>query len=624
MNALSATTPPQAGHLAADKGYGVTIDLTSYDDETLDQTLEALHTSGLTWLRQPIRWAEIEPEPGQYRWQSLDRITQALADINQQTSQPTNQPPLKLIAVLHTAPRWAREPHTISTAPPMALSDFGDFAAAFAARYGSQIAVYQIWDEPNLSANWGHTFVDAPAYGALLREAALRIRAVDSDAVIMAAALAPTLENGPLNLNEIDYLDQLYQVNADRWFDIVAAQPYGFDREPSDAATSNVLNFRRIELLRQMMLRHGDVDTPIWATAFGWNALPADWAGPKSPWKTAPPDRQARRTTEAIDLARQNWPWLGPMLSIRWDSTNLEGNDPAHGFSLRDTPPVLAALQIAATGPTIATPGTYPADHPSGHYSPGWRWATQQTDIPRNQPRTLTIEFEGKQLDLAVNRGDFRGYLWVTIDGRPANALPHGNQGRSYVVLYDPLREPATITLAHNLPNAFHRAEITAEGGWGQWAIAGWSVSNRHDPTLARIGMLTAGIFIVLSGAALGKMARRDFGTWSRFLRLGAARLAAFSDHLDERLLFAFTAVLAIGLYFGFGRIILLLLLTPCLLLRPDFGLILITFGLSFLPNTKGVSMFDVPLLEAVLALSALGVLRQLVSHQPSAVSGQR
>ena len=92
LNVLSTTTPPPAGYLAADKGYGVTIDLTTYDDEVLQQTLEELHTNGLTWLRQPVRWAEIEPEPGQYRWQSLDRMSQAVADFNQQTGQPTNQP----------------------------------------------------------------------------------------------------------------------------------------------------------------------------------------------------------------------------------------------------------------------------------------------------------------------------------------------------------------------------------------------------------------------------------------------------------------------------------------------------------------------------------------------------
>ena len=88
------------------------------------------------------------------------------------------------------------------------MSDFGNFARALAERYGDQIDAYQIWHEPNLSANWGNSFVDPSSYADLLREAALNIRAVDSQADILTAALAPTLENGPLNLNELTYLDQ--------------------------------------------------------------------------------------------------------------------------------------------------------------------------------------------------------------------------------------------------------------------------------------------------------------------------------------------------------------------------------------------------------------------------------
>ena len=72
----SAPSPLQApaNFLAADKGYGVTIDLTQYDERQLADTLAALAANGLTWLRLPVVWAELEPAPGQYHWQSLDRI----------------------------------------------------------------------------------------------------------------------------------------------------------------------------------------------------------------------------------------------------------------------------------------------------------------------------------------------------------------------------------------------------------------------------------------------------------------------------------------------------------------------------------------------------------------------
>ncbi|MCB9106707.1 MAG: O-antigen ligase family protein [Anaerolineales bacterium] len=643
FNQLSLSTPPlTAGPLAANKSYGVTIDLTQYDDAALKQTLEALHASGLTWLRQPIRWADIEPEPGHFNWQPLDRIITAITNFNQlshskknatlptqpidqpsihPTIYPPNhlstQPSIQLIAVLQTSPRWARAPHTTATAPPLAPSDFGRFARALSARYGELINIYQIWDEPNLSANWGHTLVDAPAYAALLREGALSLREVDPDAVIMTAALAPTLENGPLNLNEIDYLDRLYQIKANRWFDVVAAQPYGFDHEPSDPPASGTLNFRRIELLRQVMLNHGDAETPIWATAFGWNALPPHWSGPKSPWKTDSPDQQARRTAEAINLARQNWPWLGPMLAIRWDTTNLEPDDPARGFALRDTPVVLAALQTATGDPTIATPGVYPADHASGQYSPGWRFAATQADIPRHEPRTLTIPFNGTRLDLAVNRGSYRGYLWATIDGQPTNALPLDNRGHSYVVLYDPLREATSITLARNLPPGAHQAEIMAEGGWGQWAIAGWTVSNEIDDTFYRRGFIIAGMVAAISGFMVLSTLIKNF---SQFLSFISRRVELFYN-LDERVQFALAAAPTVGLYFGSGHLapVLLALLAVTLLLRPDFGLIFIAFSLSFLPYQQLMPVLNISLLETLLLFSTAGLIWSLVNVQPSA-----
>ena len=109
--------------------------------------------------------------------------------------------------------------------------------------------------------------------------------------------------------------------------------------------------------------------------------------------------------------------------------------------------------------------GRYPATHATGHYSPGWRFAKTQADIPRYEPRTLIIPFEGTRLDLTVNRGPYRAYLWVSVDGQPANALPQDSQGRSYVVLYDPLRESETVTLAQNLAPGPHEAVIEADGG---------------------------------------------------------------------------------------------------------------------------------------------------------------
>jgi hypothetical protein len=255
------------------------------------------------------------------------------------------------------------------------------------------------------------------------------------------------------------------------------------------------------------MLNHGDAETPIWATAFGWNALPTAWQGRPSPWRDDqnrydPPDLQAQRTATALEQARQDWPWLGPVLAVHWDNAGLAPDDPARGFALSETP-LLAPFRVVATAPPVATSGRYSADHLSGSYSSGWRTALALADVPRDPPRTLVISFQGTRLDLAVNRGAYRGNLWVTIDGQPANALPLDHEGRSYVVLYDPLGEPATVALARNLSPGIHQAVIEAEGGWGQWAIAGWAVFNQVDNQTAQANALLAGTMLVVSGLGL-------------------------------------------------------------------------------------------------------------------------
>ncbi len=599
-----------AGFLAADKEYGVTVNLTRYDDSGLVDTLTQLREAGLLWLRQPVLWSKVEPQPGQFQWEALDRVFEAVAKQNESDKAD----PFKLIAVLNTSPAWARPPGSGPTTPPTHISNFGNFASVFAGRYGHLIDHYQIWHEPNLSAGWGEAFVNPPAYATLLREAALNIREADPEALILTAGLAPTRENGPLNLNELEFLTQLYQAGAGDWFDIVAAQPYGFDFDPADPPDTDVLNFRRAELLRQVMLDYGDAGTPIWATAFGWNALPPDWAGRPSPWRADqarvdPPPVQAQRTAAGLDFARQTWPWLGPMLAIRWDSGDLATDDPARGFALSDTPLILAALQQFSTAAPVAFPGRYPATHPSGQSGPGWRFAGPYADIPRDAPQTLTIPFKGTRLNLSIDRGPYRGYLWVTIDGEAANALPKNNQGQSYVVLYNPQRGSDTITLAQNLTPGLHQAVIEADGGWGQWAITGWEVSNSASTRSVRGGPALVALLAIIGGGGLlwqfsGPLLNgaRRVGAWFK-------RINAF-DRLNEWQQITLVFGLALGFYFAPGgpAWILFALLALSILYRPDLGLALIAFSLSFFQAPKQLSGVVFSMTEMMLVLAVLGV----------------
>src|SRR5205807_2256591 len=104
------------------------------------------------WVRQQFPWADIEPDQkgrfvgqfGESTWEKYDQIvTEA------------NRLGLELIVRLDTSPKWARLGNSHVATPPDDLIDFGDYVDAVVSRYRGRVRYYQIWNEPNLSVEWG-------------------------------------------------------------------------------------------------------------------------------------------------------------------------------------------------------------------------------------------------------------------------------------------------------------------------------------------------------------------------------------------------------------------------------------------------------------------------------------
>ncbi|MFZ5917496.1 MAG: O-antigen ligase family protein [Chloroflexota bacterium] len=565
---------------------GVNAELSQYDGSALSEALEGMRQVGFGWLRQTFPWAEIEPQAGRYDWAKWDAIVARASEHG-----------LQIVAVLDGAPAWAqRHPSNGgSGSPPQEVADFGRFARAFAERYGAAIDHYQIWDEPNLSAHWGGAFVDPAAYVQLLREGWHQIRAVDPAAKILLAGLAPTVEGGPLNLNEAAFLEGIYAAGGGAFFDIAAAKPYGFWHRALDGRLDvNVLNFGRVALLRQVMVAHGDAGKSLWAVAWGWNALPADWAGRSSAWGSDTQESQAADTVAAIGRAHKEWPWLSVMILSHWQPA-VAPDDPFLGFSLLDENgqprPVLEAVRAWIAGPAVAWPGHYRPDHPTARYTGGWRVTPTAADIPAAargdaSEASLVIPFYGTRLDLMVRRGDFWGALFVTVDGQPANRLPRDSGGRAYLVLYDPLYQAAGVTLAAGLPDGSHQAVIVPEGGWGQWAIEGWLVGREPHlegyPVIWVVWGLVLLVVLIVTVVGLGF----EGAFW---LSIGAGLVARYraipeAGQLAAMGLAAVTFFIAPGLLPSLAILGLLALLV-CL--RPDHGLAGVVFSVPFFLQPK-------------------------------------
>jgi len=357
--ALSAPRPPSVSDpadtaLAATETnpVGMNVFLEQEPDPAVRQrSLELLQAAGVGWIRQELPWEQIEPVA---KGQTIDpKYGNSTFEKFDDSVARANALGLKLILRLDTSPRWALPPDAPDgLAPPVHDQDYWDFAQQVAERYRGRVAAYQIWNEPNLSIEWGHRPPDAAAYAQLLRGAAERIHTADPQAKVVMAALAPTLTQNADAMDELVYLQHLYDAGVRGSFDVLAVQVYGLRGGPDDPRTgSEDVTFSRPLLVRQVMLRNGDANVPVWGTEMGWNTNPPSFAVQR--FGRVTPSLQARYTVRAFERVRQQWPWLQVLCVWYWKRPDETDRDQDwYWFRLADPDfslqPVYYALRDAA------------------------------------------------------------------------------------------------------------------------------------------------------------------------------------------------------------------------------------------------------------------------------------
>jgi len=260
----------------------------------IKKTLEMVREMGTPWIVEYFPWAFSEPHPGDYDFTHADLVVDH-----------ANRQGLTVIARLGLVPEWARPKDSISTyLPEERYADFAAYAAEFVRHFQGRIRYVIIWNEPNLALEWGYRPPDPAAYTALLRVASQAIREANPEVIILAGALAPTRgdASGELGIDDLAFLQSMYDAGAAPYFDALAVHAYGLTFPPDDPPDPDVINFRRVELLRQVMVANGDEGKPIHITEAGWNDHPR-WT------RAVRPAQRIRYTIRAYEMAME-WPWL--------------------------------------------------------------------------------------------------------------------------------------------------------------------------------------------------------------------------------------------------------------------------------------------------------------------------
>jgi hypothetical protein len=250
---------------------------------------------GAPWIVEFFPWAYYHAADGGVAWEHPDLV------VNHAHAQG-----LQVIARIGLTPGWARPSDTpLTYLDADAYDDFAVFAAAFAERYRGKVSAIIIGNEPNLNYEWGYRITTYWDYVDLLKVVYTAVKAVNPDIIVLAGALAPTLEpeGSPWGLNDLTYLAGMYEAGAADYFDGLAVHAYGLTFPPETDPSSELLNFRRVELVRQVMVEHGDAAKSIFITETGWNDHPR--------WTMAVrPGQRIQYTLDALAFAEANWPYV--------------------------------------------------------------------------------------------------------------------------------------------------------------------------------------------------------------------------------------------------------------------------------------------------------------------------
>lgn len=225
-----ASPPPPVANVAqpvtADSfGYGIQV---RAELGNIESTIGQVDQLGLNWVKQQVRWADIQPTPDEILWEQLDPFIAQASGAQ-----------LNVLLSVVSAPEWARtSTSSDKTGPPDDFQDYADFVVALLQRYPGQIQAVEVWNEQNLQREW-YTVggLSAARYVEMLRLTYEGVKATDPDVIVVSGALSPTgVDDGIIAIDDFDYMDQMIEAGLLAYTDCVGAHHTGVNLPPDVSA----------------------------------------------------------------------------------------------------------------------------------------------------------------------------------------------------------------------------------------------------------------------------------------------------------------------------------------------------------------------------------------------------
>lgn len=210
------------------------------------QDFDGIRDLGIAWVRRGFIWEGVEKEKGVYDFTALDQVVVDARARN--------------LSILGCIAFGNKLYAPVTTDEGRAA--YAAFAAACAARYQGKVAMWEIWNEPNVRTFWGkHGKANSPEYAkeytALVKATAPVMRAAVPDCTLLAGSVSCLGWNAVDPWMETCFAEGMLTSGIDGW----SAHPYSLKRpEDYGAAYANT---------RELMAKHGKV-LPLLNTERGY------------------------------------------------------------------------------------------------------------------------------------------------------------------------------------------------------------------------------------------------------------------------------------------------------------------------------------------------------------------
>lgn len=192
-------------------------------DEPLDPALDLAAQMGMRWIKHQVRWGDIEYLEGNtrhFRWACSDQLVDKALARN-----------FKILFSVTTSPPYLRKTYLRGTesvlGPPQNPYDYATFINILLTRYKGRVHAIEIWNEPNLDAEWD-IGVNPFLYTYLLKLSYATVKSIDPSVMVILGGVAPIDHSAaPRYMQDVEFLRAVHALGGMLWADCVGYHANG-------------------------------------------------------------------------------------------------------------------------------------------------------------------------------------------------------------------------------------------------------------------------------------------------------------------------------------------------------------------------------------------------------------